>query len=75
MPRISKKLLKLKTFMHKQHQHCQLDLSTPIIRADSAKAASVVAKLREQLLNLKMQVTNHNNITENHLRVKGLHLK
>ena len=44
---------------------------TPIIRADSAKAASVAAGLREQLLNLKIQVIDDNNMTQNHLGVKG----
>ena len=46
-----------------------------IIRADSTKAASVVASLRGQLLNHIIQVINHNNIAQNHLQVKGVHLK
>ena len=56
-------------------EHCQVYLSTMIIRADIAKAALVVTSLREQLLNLKIQVIDHSNITQNHLGVKGLHLK
>ena len=37
-------------------EHCQVYLSTPIMRADSAKKALIVKRLREQLLNLKIHV-------------------
>ena len=61
--------------MHEQHQYCQVFVSTQIIRVDSAKARSVVASLRELLLNLKTDVIGHFNITQNHLGAKELHLK
>ena len=44
-------------------------------RADSAKTASVVASLQEQLLIIKIQFIDHCNITQNHLEVKQLHFK
>ena len=68
-------LLKLKNFLHEQHQKCQVYLSTPVIRADLAQATSVVASLQEQLLNIKIYAIEHCNITQNHFGVKGFHLK
>ena len=46
-------------------EHCQVYLSTPIMRADSAKKALIVKRLREQLLNLKIHVNNHRRIRRN----------
>ena len=69
------KFLKPKNFVHEQHQYCQVYLLTSIIRADSAKTASVVASLQEQLLIIKIQFIYHCNITQNHLEVKQLQFK
>ena len=50
--------------MHEQHQYCHVSLWTPITKAGSAKAAPVVGSLQEQLLNLKIQVIDRDNITQ-----------
>ena len=53
---ISDKLLKLKN-CHEQRKYCQVFLSAPLIRGDSEKATSVIASLREQLLNLNIKLS------------------
>ena len=68
------KLLKLKNTLGTNNINTA-NLSIPILRSDSAKAASLLKSLWEQLLNLKMQVIDHSNVKQNHLGVREFHLK
>ena len=71
---ITDKLLKLRSYIE-HHKDCHVYIPLPIVRKHSMKAASVIKTLRKHLLNLKINVTDHNTITVKHLGVKRPHVQ
>ena len=67
-------LLTLKTLVKDSLPTCKVFISTPTFRTDDGKAQITVSRLTKQLLQLKIDTVNNNNIKIRHLGSKGLHL-
>ena len=68
------KLLKLKALVEDSLPTCRVFKSTPTLRTDDSKAQIKVRQLTKDLLQLKIDTINNNNINVRHLGAKCLHL-
>ena len=67
-------LLSLKKWILYILPDVNVTLSCPTIRIDHQKARLTILRLRQKLLNLNIDVINNENINDEHLGQKGLHL-
>ena len=67
-------LLSLKKWILHILPDVNVTISCPTIRIDHQKARLTILRLRQKLLNLNIDVINNENINDEHLGQKGLHL-
>ena len=72
--KISDSLLTFKSFITDNIPNCKIVIFTPTLRTDDGKAALIVRKLTNHLLQLDIDIFVNRNINAKNLGSKGLHL-
>ena len=72
---IIEKLEKLKIFIMDTLPGVKLYMSSLLTRSDNSKARLTAENTNRKLTSLGLEVINNDNINENHLGKKGLHLR
>ncbi len=68
------RILDLKAEIEKTVNGCKVILSLPMRRRDNAKANEILIKVCDKLISMKLDIINNNNIMNDQLGRRGLHL-
>ena len=67
-------MAKVVTFEGAFHQISKVIISSPVLRTDNGKAMLTLKNLNKLMKELKINIIDNDNIKEQHLGRKGLHL-
>ena len=67
-------LLQLKHEIELELPHCNVIISTPVVRADNNKWNTILRNVTEKLKRLNIKLMENSNIETNQLGKKGIHL-
>jgi hypothetical protein len=68
-------LLDLKKFCESKVPGVQVTISCPMVRTDNFFANAKLVEVKKRLVESDLSIIENDNITEEHLGVRGLHLK